>query len=138
MCKNVKCIIDILISLVVVLLSTPLLLLIALLLTFVNGDNPFFTQTRLGSGGKPFELIKFETMNDVRDDTGEALDDAMRLSAVGSILRKLSIDELPQFFKVVKGTVSIIGPRPLLIEYLPLYSKEQQRRQGVQWKNLKE
>lgn len=110
----------------------PVLLVISTALYFANkGAGVFFTQSRTGKDAKTFNVIKFKTMTDERDIEGKLLPDSARLTEVGKIVRSLSIDELPQFFNVLKGDMSLIGPRPLLPEYLPLYSKEQFRRHKV-------
>ena len=109
-----------------------LILLVWVLLHFANkGAGAFFTQERPGRGGKIYKVIKFKTMTDERDESGELLPDARRLTKVGKIVRSLSIDELPQLFNILKGDMSFIGPRPLLVKYLPLYSPEQMRRHEV-------
>ncbi len=131
MYKDIKRIVDIMISLVVIVLASPLFLLTVLLLSWVNGGSPFFTQMRPGRFDIPFKLLKFKTMNDKCNDSGELLDDAQRLTAIGRIVRKLSLDELPQLFNVLKGDMSLIGPRPLLMDYLPLYNEQQKRRHEI-------
>ena len=101
-------------------------------LHFANkGAGAFFFQERPGKGGKIFKVVKFKTMNDERDKDGNLLPDAQRLTKVGRFVRSTSIDELPQLWNVFKGDMSLIGPRPLLVQYLPLYSKEQMRRHEV-------
>lgn len=123
---------DFLISAFVLLIIWPILLLIALFLHFSNhGAGAFFTQARPGKNGKIFRLIKFKSMTDERDADGNLLPDAQRLTKVGKFIRSTSLDELPQLINVLKGDMSLIGPRPLLPEYLPLYSKEQARRHEV-------
>ena len=122
---------DFLISLFALLMLLPLFLLITLLLIIANSGKPFFTQTRPGKNARLFKVIKFKTMNDKRDKAGKLLPDAQRLTTVGKFIRKTSLDEIPQLINVVKGDMSLIGPRPLLVEYLPLYSKEQARRHEV-------
>ena len=110
----------------------PILLVITLWLHFANkGTGAFFTQERPGKGGKIFKVIKFKTMTDERDAAGNLLLDADRLTNVGRFVRSTSIDELPQLINVLKGDMALIGPRPLLVQYLPLYSKEQARRHDV-------
>ncbi|MDD3744623.1 MAG: sugar transferase [Lentimicrobiaceae bacterium] len=126
-----KPIIDFLLSLIVLLILSPLFLLITLLLTIANSGNPFFTQTRPGKNARLFKVIKFKTMNEKRDAAGNLLPDAQRLTTVGKFIRKTSLDEIPQLLNVLKGDMSLIGPRPLLVDYLPLYSKEQARRHEV-------
>lgn len=108
------------------------LILVAIWLHFANkGAGAFFLQERPGKNGKIFKVIKFKTMTDERDANGELLPDADRLTKVGSFVRSTSIDELPQLINVLKGDMALIGPRPLLVQYLPLYSKEQMRRHEV-------
>lgn len=110
----------------------PILLVMAIWLHFANkGTGAFFTQERPGKGGKIFKVIKFKTMTDERDADGNLLPDADRLTNVGRFVRSTSIDELPQLINVLKGDMALIGPRPLLVQYLPLYSKEQARRHDV-------
>jgi lipopolysaccharide/colanic/teichoic acid biosynthesis glycosyltransferase len=106
-------------------------LLLWLLLAIANSGHPFFTQTRPGKNARLFKVIKFKTMNDHRDATGKLLPDAQRLTPVGKFVRKTSLDELPQLLNVLKGDMSLIGPRPLLVEYLPLYNEKQARRHEV-------
>lgn len=109
-----------------------ILLLVTLWLHFANkGAGAFFTQERPGRNGKIFKVIKFKTMTDERDADGNLLPDAERLTPVGRFVRSTSIDELPQLINVLKGDMALIGPRPLLVKYLPLYSKEQARRHEV-------
>lgn len=110
----------------------PILLVIAIWLHFANkGAGAFFTQERPGKGGKTFKVIKFKTMTDKQDADGNLLPDADRLTNVGRFVRSTSIDELPQLINVLKGDMALIGPRPLLVQYLPLYSKEQARRHDM-------
>ncbi len=123
---------DFWISLAVIVLIGWFLLLVAIWLYFANkGAGVFFAQERPGKDGKIFRVIKFKTMTDERDENGELLPDEDRLTKVGSFVRSTSIDELPQLINVLKGDMALIGPRPLLPEYLPLYSKEQMRRHEV-------
>ena len=127
-----KRLIDFLIVLNVLLIIWPILLIIIIWLHFANkGAGAFFTQERPGKGGKIFKVIKFKTMTDERDADGNLLPDADRLTNVGRFVRSTSIDELPQLINVLKGDMALIGPRPLLVQYLPLYSKEQARRHDV-------
>lgn len=119
------------ISLIGLILSSPFLLIGIVLLAIANKGKVFFIQERPGYKGKPFSIIKFKTMNDKKDANGELLPDHLRTTLVGKFIRKSSIDELPQLLNVLKGDISLIGPRPLLMEYLPLYSKEQMRRHDV-------
>lgn len=123
---------DILISLTALLLIGWFLLIIAIWLHFANkGAGAFFLQDRPGKDAKVFRVIKFKTMTDERDVDGNLLPDEQRLTKVGKFVRSTSIDELPQLINVFKGDMSLIGPRPLLVQYLPLYSKEQARRHEV-------
>ena len=127
-----KRIIDFTIVFIALLIIWPILLLVAIWLHFANkGAGAFFTQERPGKNGKIFKVIKFKTMTDERDENGNLLPDAQRLTKVGKFVRSTSIDELPQLINVLKGDMSLIGPRPLLVKYLPLYSKEQARRHEV-------
>lgn len=109
----------------------PVLLIIALLVRFKIGSPVFFRQSRPGLFGRPFVMLKFRTMHDVRDIKGELLPDELRLMPFGRFLRSTSLDELPELWNVLRGEMSLVGPRPLLLEYLPLYSKEQARRHNV-------
>lgn len=123
---------DILISSIALLLIGWFLILIAIFLHFANkGAGAFFFQERPGKDEKIFKVIKFKTMTDERDAEGKLLPDAQRLTKVGKIVRSLSVDELPQLVNVFKGDMSLIGPRPLLVKYLPLYDEEQKRRHEV-------
>ena len=127
-----KRVIDFILVFYVLALIWPILLLVALWLHFANkGTGAFFTQERPGKNGKIFKVIKFKTMTDERDADGNLLPDADRLTNVGRFVRSTSIDELPQLINVLKGDMALIGPRPLLVQYLPLYSKEQARRHDV-------
>ncbi len=127
-----KRVIDFSIVFIALLIIWPILLLITIWLHFANkGAGAFFTQERPGKDGKIFKVIKFKSMTDERDANGNLLPDAQRLTKVGSFVRKTSIDELPQLINVLKGEMSLIGPRPLLVQYLPLYSKEHARRHEV-------
>lgn len=130
--KYIKRLLDFSIVLVALLIIWPILLIITIWLHFANkGAGAFFTQERPGKGGKIFKVIKFKTMTDERDADGNLLPDSERLTKVGKFVRSTSIDELPQLINVLKGDMSIIGPRPLLPQYLPLYSPEQARRHEV-------
>ena len=127
-----KRLIDFTIALVALLLIGWFLVLVAIWLHFANkGAGAFFFQERPGKDGKIFKVIKFKTMTDERDANGELLPDEARLTKVGTFVRSTSIDELPQLINVLKGDMALIGPRPLLVQYLPLYSKEQMRRHEV-------
>ncbi|RKS01884.1 MULTISPECIES: sugar transferase [unclassified Flavobacterium] len=127
----VKPVFDFLISLLGLILLFPFLLLFTILLFFANNGKPFFFQLRPGKKGKTFKIVKFKTMNDKKDIEGKLLPDAQRLTAVGSFVRKTSIDELPQLINVLKGDMSLIGPRPLLTTYLHLYDDFQNRRHEI-------
>lgn len=126
-----KHLIDFVIAFFLLLLLSPLLLLVALLLVFQNKGTPFFFQKRPGLHKGPFHIIKFKTMTDEKDENGNLLPDADRMTTLGKTVRKLSIDELPQLINILKGDMSLVGPRPLLFKYVPLYSKEQLRRHHV-------
>lgn len=127
-----KRLLDFLSALLVLLVLWPVLLLIAIGLQVANkGAGAFFTQERPGKGGRIFRIVKFKTMTDERDGQGNLLPDAERLTKVGRLVRSLSVDELPQLLNVLKGDMAFVGPRPLLPQYLPLYSKEQARRHEV-------
>lgn len=133
MYKNfLKRLIDFLLTASALLIIWPILLIFIILLHFSNrGAGVFFTQQRPGKGAKIFKVIKFKTMTDERDSEGKLLPDDQRLTKVGQIIRSLSIDELPQLINVLKGDMALVGPRPLLPKYLPLYSPEQYRRHEV-------
>ena len=127
-----KRLIDFTIALIALVCLSPILLVVTIWLHFANkGAGAFFTQERPGKDGKIFKVIKFKTMTDERDENGKLLPDAQRLTKVGKFVRSTSIDELPQLINVLKGDMALIGPRPLLVQYLPLYSKEQARRHEV-------
>jgi len=127
-----KRVVDFVLVSCVLLVIWPLLVVIAVWLHFANkGAGAFFTQDRPGKDGKIFKVIKFKTMTDERDAEGNLLPDAVRLTKIGKMVRSLSIDELPQLFNVLKGDMALIGPRPLLPQYLPLYSETQMRRHEV-------
>ena len=127
----IKPLIDFLIALLGLIIISPLFILIIFSLYFTNNGNPFFIQKRPGKNGKIFKILKFKTMNDFKDLNGKLLSDAERLTPVGSFVRKTSLDELPQLINVLKGDMSIIGPRPLLTQYLHLYNDFQNRRHEV-------
>ena len=133
MYKNyIKRCLDFCIALVALVCLSPLLLVVTVWLHLANkGAGAFFLQERPGLHGKVFRIIKFKTMTDERDADGNLLPDADRLTRVGKLVRSTSIDELPQLVNVLKGDMSLIGPRPLLVQYLPLYSPEQARRHEV-------
>ncbi|WP_428653861.1 sugar transferase [Runella sp.] len=115
----------------ILLLTLPITVIVTILLYFYNQGKPFFVQLRPGQNGRIFKIIKFKTMNDRRNPQGELLPDNERLTPVGHFVRTTSLDELPQLINVLKGDMSLVGPRPLLPEYLPLYNKIQKRRHDV-------
>lgn len=127
-----KRVLDIVLSLTAIIVLSPVFIVVSLLLLFANeGAGVFFLQPRPGYKGRIFKVIKFKTMNDKKGPDGKFLLDTLRLTPVGKFVRKTSLDELPQLINVLKGDMSLIGPRPLLVKYLPLYSKEQMRRHDV-------
>ena len=126
-----KRLIDITISSVGLIISAPITLTAAVVIAKKLGKPVLFRQVRPGQDGKPFEIYKFRTMSDERDENGELLPDDQRMTPVGTLIRKSSIDELPQLINVLKGDISLVGPRPLLMEYLPLYNDEQKKRHNV-------
>jgi sugar transferase EpsL len=127
----IKRFIDIFVVLALLLSLSPLLLLMAVLIAIMLGRPVLFQQQRPGLGGKPFNMLKFRSMTDARDESGALLPDAERLSGFGKLLRASSMDELPELWNVLRGDMSLVGPRPLLMKYLPLYSSEQARRHQV-------
>ena len=122
---------DLLFALLLFLCLSPFFLLITIALLLTTGVPPFFFQVRPGKKGKLFKLIKFKTMDERKDDNGHLLSDAERFTGIGKFLRKTSLDEIPQLLNVIKGDMSLVGPRPLLVEYLPLYNAMQVRRHEV-------
>ena len=126
-----KRIIDIILSFCMLTALSPIFLIVYVSLAIANGGKAFFVQKRPGKNEKIFEIIKFKSMNDKKDNNGELLPDADRITPVGSFVRKTSLDEIPQLLNVLKGDMSLIGPRPLLISYLKLYSPEQKRRHDI-------
>jgi lipopolysaccharide/colanic/teichoic acid biosynthesis glycosyltransferase len=122
---------DKLFALVILLITFPFTLIIAILLLIANKGTPFFIQSRPGKNERIFKLIKFKTMTDKRDSSGILLSDELRITRIGNLVRKTSIDEIPQMINVLKGDMSLIGPRPLLVQYLPFYSTEQRKRHSV-------
>lgn len=129
--KIIKPLSDFVVSLVGLIIISPLLILITILLTLANKGKPFFFQNRPGKYGRNFKIVKFKTMTDAVDKDGNPLADELRLTRIGKFVRKTSIDEIPQLFNVLKGDMSIIGPRPLLPQYLELYTERQKRRHEV-------
>ena len=126
-----KRIIDFTLSLMGLLLLSPLLILVTIGLFFANHGKPFFYQLRPGKNTKTFTIIKFKTMNDKKDNEGNLLSDSRRLTKVGVFVRKTSLDEIPQLINVIKGDMSLIGPRPLLVRYLPYYTEKENLRHSV-------
>ena len=122
---------DFLIALIGLLVLSPIFLFVMIALIIANNGKPFFFQKRPGKNEKIFSIIKFKTMNDKRDAQGNLLSDAERLTPIGAFVRKTSLDEIPQLINVLKGDMSMIGPRPLLVQYLPLYNTQQKRRHEV-------
>ncbi|NCD70561.1 sugar transferase [Mucilaginibacter agri] len=126
-----KRIFDTIVSLFLFVFLSPLFVLLSLSILIINKDSPFFLQARPGKNGKIFKVIKFKTMNSNRDSEGHLLSDKERLTDFGKWLRRTSLDELPQLINVIKGEMSLVGPRPLLPEYLPLYSDRQNKRHNA-------
>ena len=126
-----KRIFDLILAFTAFVIAFPVFCVTIFLLLFANRGKVFFIQTRPGKKGIPFNIIKFKTMNDKKDSNGALLEDHLRLTRVGNIVRRLSLDEVPQLLNVIKGDMSLIGPRPLLMEYLPLYNEVQSRRHEV-------
>lgn len=129
--KFFKRVLDFTLSLSAIIVLSPLLLVLTVVGACEMGGNPFFTQERPGKGEKIFKLVKFRSMNNKRDKDGNLLPDEKRLTSYGKWLRSTSMDELPELFNIIVGDMSIVGPRPLLVKYLPRYSKEQHRRHNV-------
>ena len=126
-----KLLFDRVFALILILVFLPIFIIVSLLILFKMGRPILFKQKRPGLHGKIFEIYKFRTMTNERDENGELLPDEKRLIGVGKLIRSLSLDELPQLFNVLKGDMSFVGPRPLLIEYLPLYNERQKKRHNV-------
>lgn len=129
--KCIKRLLDFLLSLIVIIVLSPFMLIIAILVRMKLGKPIIFKQERPGKDEKIFTLYKFRTMTDERDEEGNLLPDEIRLTKFGKFLRSTSLDELPELFNILKGDMSIVGPRPLLVEYLPLYNEEQKKRHMV-------
>ena len=128
---SIKRSMDLLVALLLGLALSPVIALVAVAVRLSSGNPILFRQERPGRDGEIFSLLKFRTMRDVMDDSGRSLSDSDRLTYVGTILRRTSLDELPEFINIIRGQMSFVGPRPLLVEYLPLYSAEQARRHEV-------
>lgn len=126
-----KPLLDAFLAMVFLVILSPVFIVVFVVLAFANRGYPFFYQTRPGKDEKIFKIIKFKTMNDQKDDDGNLLPDKQRLTSIGGFVRKTSLDEIPQLVNVIKGDMSLIGPRPLLVKYLPLYSDFQKRRHDV-------
>lgn len=126
-----KRVVDLSLSILGFLILAPFFITIYLILYFANDGKPFFIQSRPGKDEKIFNIIKFKTMNDRKDANGELLPDYRRMTKIGKFIRRTSLDEIPQLINVIKGDMSLIGPRPLLVEYLPLYNDEQAQRHKV-------
>ena len=126
-----KRLLDFILSLLGFVILSPVFLIVWILLLFANQGKPFFLQPRPGKRERIFKIIKFKTMNDKKDRNGNLLPDEKRLTAIGKFVRNSSLDEIPQLLNVIKGDMSLIGPRPLLVQYLPLYNAEQKRRHEV-------
>jgi len=129
--QYIKPFFDRLVALIILLITSPVILLCMILLAFANKGRIWFLQQRPGKNEKIFKIIKFKTMTDERDGQGILLPDEKRLTGIGRFIRKTSLDEMPQLLNVLWGDMSIVGPRPLLVEYLPLYSAEQRKRHSV-------
>jgi lipopolysaccharide/colanic/teichoic acid biosynthesis glycosyltransferase len=129
--RFVKPLIDFVVALIIFTVLFPVFIIVVILLALANSGKPFFFQSRPGKDGEIFKVIKFKTMNDRKDKNGELLPDADRLTNIGKFVRKTSLDEIPQMLNVLKGDMSLIGPRPLLVEYLPLYDEVQRHRHDV-------
>lgn len=129
--QRIKRVLEFIIALIGLILASPILLIVAILVKTKLGSPILFRQQRVGLNGEIFEMIKFRTMRDATDLEGNPLPDEERLTKFGQLLRKTSLDELPELWNVLKGDMSLVGPRPLLVEYLPLYSKEQMKRHHV-------
>ncbi|WP_305879787.1 sugar transferase [Seonamhaeicola sp. ML3] len=129
--KLMKPALDFIIAIVFLVFSSPILIVTTILLFFSNKGKPFFYQRRPGKDEKIFKIIKFKTMNDKKDENGDLLPDDKRITVVGNIVRKTSIDEMLQFINILKGEMSLIGPRPLLPKYLPYYTKSEKKRHDV-------
>lgn len=129
--KYIKRILDIISSLLAIIILSPLLGVLTVIGAFEMKGNPFFTQERPGKDEKIFKLVKFRTMTNAKDKDGNLLSDADRLTRYGKFLRNTSLDELPELFNILKGDMSVIGPRPLLVQYLPYYTEEERHRHDV-------
>ncbi len=131
MYKIIKRLLDFVLSLIGLLLLTPVIIILIIILAIANNGKPFFLQPRPGKNEKVFKIVKFKSMNDKKDENGELLPFEQRITNIGKFVRKYSLDEIPQLFNVLKGDMSLIGPRPLLVKYLPLYNEFQRKRHDV-------
>ncbi|MDC6366879.1 MULTISPECIES: sugar transferase [Flavobacteriaceae] len=122
---------DVFVSFSIICIASPVIIILMIILYFSNNGKPFFFQIRPGKNEDLFKLVKFKSMNDKKDENGELLPNHLRITKIGKFIRKTSLDELPQLFNVLKGEMSLIGPRPLLLKYLPLYNEEQRKRHLV-------
>ena len=129
--KFLKRVFDFILSLSAIIVLSPILLILVIVTAIAMKGNPFFTQQRPGKNEKIFKLIKFRTMTNEKDENGELLPDDVRLNKFGKFLRSTSLDELPELINILKGDMSIVGPRPLLVKYLPRYNDEQRRRHDI-------
>jgi len=127
----IKRFLDFTLCFVGVLMLSPIILILIILLAIANNGKPFFFQSRPGKNERIFKIVKFKSMNDKKDEKGELLPFEKRITKTGKFIRKYSLDEIPQLFNVIKGDMSLIGPRPLLVKYLPLYNDSQKRRHDV-------
>jgi lipopolysaccharide/colanic/teichoic acid biosynthesis glycosyltransferase len=126
-----KRVLDFVLSLTALIILSPVIIILTIILFFINKGNPFFTQDRPGKNEKRIKIIKFKSMLDTRDEKGNLLPDVQRMTKTGVFIRKFSLDELPQLINVLLGDMSLVGPRPLLFKYIPLYNEEQRRRHDV-------
>lgn len=129
--RLVKRVLDIVGAFLALIILSPIIILVVIILGIINNGSPFFYQDRPGKESKIFKIIKFKTMTEAKNEKGHLLSDTERITVVGRIVRKTSLDELPQLINILKGDMSFVGPRPLLVEYLPLYNKEQSKRHNV-------
>ncbi len=127
----IKRLLDLIASLIILSFLFPFFLVVFLILLFTNNGKPFFFQSRPGKSGAIFKVVKFKSMNDKKDENGEFLPFEQRVTKFGNFIRKTSLDEIPQLFNVIKGDMSLVGPRPLLVQYLPLYNEFQKQRHNV-------
>uniref|UniRef100_UPI004048569B sugar transferase n=1 Tax=Mariniflexile sp. TaxID=1979402 RepID=UPI004048569B len=129
--NTIKPLLDYFMALIAIIILLPVIIITTILLYIANNGKPFFFQTRPGKNERLFSIIKFKTMNDKKDKDGKLLPDTQRLTGIGKLVRKTSIDELPQLLNILNGDMSLIGPRPLLPQYLPYYTKKEAKRHSV-------